>query len=312
MAIVAIISRKGGSGKSTLASNIAAYFAKRQTPVTLGDLDHQQSMRVWLARRPASAPAIASWTGDTNALLRPPAGIANLVLDTPGGLHGFALSKVVMIADAVLLPVSGSVFDRESVGECWGELRAHPRVKSGRCQVACIGMRLDGRTNAEELTRDWAASIGLEWLGSLRSAQVYVRAVENGLSIFDLPGKVSDVDREQWIGLLTWLKTQFAKPELADQAEKAEKAGTPQKAPLRFALEPRALQPALQPRSGAYQPAEALRTPVTVKTPVLEVPKEIPAFIAHASTTALPKPLPASSKGLTGAVFGLWGKLRYR
>jgi chromosome partitioning protein len=299
MAIVAIISRKGGSGKSTLASNIAAYFAKRQIPITLGDLDHQQSMRVWLARRPASAPAIASWTGDTNALLRPPAGIANLVLDTPGGLHGFALSKVVMIADAILLPVSGSVFDRESVGECWGELRAHPRVKSGRCHVACVGMRLDGRTNAEEITRGWAAGIGLEWLGSLRSAQVYVRAVENGLSIFDLPGKVCDIDREQWIGLLGWLKTQFAKPELAEKLEKAPQRFTPES------------------RSGsAYQPAEALRAPVMVKAVLPAVPsapsKEIPAFIAHAATSALPKTAGTHTRGLSGTVFGWWGKLKYR
>ena len=56
MGTLAVVSRKGGSGKSTLATNLAAYMARRTGSVTLGDLDHQQSMRVWLARRPLRRP----------------------------------------------------------------------------------------------------------------------------------------------------------------------------------------------------------------------------------------------------------------
>ncbi len=173
--------------------------------ITLGDLDHQQSMRVWLKRRPSAAPPITGWVGETNGNVRPPLGTSHLVLDTPGGLHGLALAKVAMVADAILIPVSGSVFDREAASDCWAELRAHPRVVSGRCQVAAVGMRLDRRTQAEEIASDWAASVGLNWLCSLRSSQIYVRAVENGLSIFDMPTSVTEVDREQWEPLLAWL-----------------------------------------------------------------------------------------------------------
>ena len=205
MPTVALVSRKGGCGKSTLATHIAAYFAREGMTITLGDLDHQQSMRVWLKRRPSAAPAITGWVGDTNGSARPPIGTTHLVLDTPGGLHGLALAKVAMVADAILIPVSGSVFDREAASDCWAELRLHPRVVSGRCQVAAVGMRLDRRTQAEEIASDWAASIGLNWLCSLRSSQIYVRAVDNGLSIFDMPLSVTEVDRVQWEPLLAWL-----------------------------------------------------------------------------------------------------------
>jgi chromosome partitioning protein len=215
MAVVALVSRKGGCGKSTLATHIAAYFASCKIPVTLGDADHQQSAGAWLGRRPASAPAIGAWVGDTRAMSRMPVGVTNLVLDTPGGLHGFALSKVVMLADAIVLPVCASAFDRDSTADCWAELRAHARVKSGRCRVACMGVRLDGRTGAEQSMRDWAASIGLEWLGSLRSAQVYVRAAENGLSIFDMPTNTTAADRSQWSPLLEWLRPYFASSKAA-------------------------------------------------------------------------------------------------
>ena len=205
MPTVALVSRKGGCGKSTLATHIASYLAREGMSITLGDLDHQQSMRVWLKRRPSAAPTIMGWVSETNGNVRPPPGSTHLVLDTPGGLHGLALAKVAMVADAILIPVSGSVFDREAASDCWAELRAHPRVVSGRCQVAAVGMRLDRRTQAEEIASDWAASVGLNWLCSLRSSQIYVRAVENGLSIFDMPAGVTEIDREQWEPLLTWL-----------------------------------------------------------------------------------------------------------
>jgi hypothetical protein len=66
-------------------------------------------------------------------------------------------------------------------------------------------MRLDARTYAEEMVRDWAASVQLPYITSLRTAQLYVRAVENGLSIFDMPLNVSQQDREQWRPIVHWL-----------------------------------------------------------------------------------------------------------
>lgn len=206
MGTIAIVSRKGGSGKSTLATHLASYLARRNESVTLGDLDHQQSMRVWLSRRPSAAPRIVGWLADSGGLARPLIGTQHLILDTPGGLHGLGLAKVVMASDAILLPVAGSVFDRESASDCWNELRAHPKVASGRCRVAALGMRLDGRTGAGEITEDWAASVGLTYLGALRAAQVYVRAVENGISIFDMPATVTQVDRAQWLPILAFVE----------------------------------------------------------------------------------------------------------
>ncbi len=231
MPTVALVSRKGGCGKSTLATNIAAYFAREGAPITLGDLDHQQSMRVWLKRRPSAAPAITGWFGDTHGSVRPTMGASHLVLDTPGGLHGLGLAKVAVVADAILIPVSGSVFDREAASDCWAELRAHPRVVSGRCQVAALGMRLDRRTQAEDVARDWAASIGLPWLCSLRGSQIYVRAVENGLSIFDMPASVTAIDREQWEPLLQWLhEGAFAVPDVDEVPAYAR--GVPSRLPV--------------------------------------------------------------------------------
>lgn len=210
MPVIAVINRKGGSGKSTLATHLAAYCANRGLPVMLGDVDRQQSTQTWLRLRearqlPQRAPLVG-WIVDPRNVLRPPAGIGRVVLDTPGGLRGLDLARVVMYADAVLMPVCNSVFDRTSAAECHAELKTLPRVASGRCKVAAIGMRLDARTKAAEVLEQWAAHLELPFLGVLRETQAYVRCVEQGLTLFDMPPSQVQPDLAQWKPILDWLE----------------------------------------------------------------------------------------------------------
>ena len=176
----------------------------------LGDVDRQQSTQSWLRSRslrdlPRSAP-IVGWAVDPKRVLRPPAGVRHVVLDTPGGLRGFDLARVVAFADVILMPVCNSIFDRESAADCFAELMALPRVASGRCKVAAIGMRLDARTRAAEVLETWARGLKLPFIGILREAQVYVRCVENGLTVFDLPGAQAEADLAQWKPIVAWLE----------------------------------------------------------------------------------------------------------
>jgi len=209
MSVIAVVNRKGGSGKSTLATHLAAHFANCGVPVMLGDVDRQQSTQSWLRSRclrelPKSAP-IVGWAVDPKRVLRPPAGVRHVVLDTPGGLRGFDLARVVAFADVILMPVCNSIFDRESAGDCFNEMMALPRVASGRCKVAAIGMRLDSRTRGAEVLEAWARGLKLPFIGVLREAQAYVRCVEQGLTVFDLPDTQAQADVAQWKPIVAWL-----------------------------------------------------------------------------------------------------------
>jgi len=204
MPVIAVINRKGGSGKSTLATHIATWCARQGHAVMLGDVDRQQSSRAWLRRRDESLPAISPWAMDQN-VLRVPTGISHVVLDTPGGIHGFELARVVMAADAIVIPVCGSLFDRESAAACYAELSGLPRVASGRCQVGVVGMRIDSSTRAVETLREWAQSLGLPFLGALRESQLYVRIIDRGMTIFDLPPEQATSQLEHWAPLLEWV-----------------------------------------------------------------------------------------------------------
>ena len=222
MPVIAVVNRKGGSGKSTFAAHVAAWCARRGHAVMLGDVDRQQSSRSWLRRRDAALPSIAPWSLDQKNMLRVPTGITHVVLDTPGGLHGFELARIVMFADAIVMPVCPSAFDRESAAHCHAELMTLPRVASGRCRLATVGMRVDGRTRAGELLRAWSAGLGLPFIGVLRETQLYVRSLEQGLTVFDLPPAQVAADLAQWESILQWLQPLLEPLQAAnDPAERA-------------------------------------------------------------------------------------------
>jgi chromosome partitioning protein len=191
----------------------------------LGDLDPQHSSLAWLQRRAKqelarSAPIVGQAVSN-GALLRPNAGITHVVLDTPGGLRGFDLARTVVYAHAVILPVCNSAFDRESAAECFAELHTLPRVASGRCKVAMVGMRLDSRTKASIELPAWAEENGIPYVGALREAQVYVRTIEQGLTLFDqAPDKVA-ADLLQWQPILDWLHATWQSAAQTDVAAKA-------------------------------------------------------------------------------------------
>ena len=212
MSVIAVVNRKGGSGKSTLATHIAAYLAQRGLDVMLGDVDRQQSSRLWLGLRPESQPKIQGWTIDERNFARPPAGVKHVVLDTPGGFQGIGLMKVAMYADAILIPSTPSLFDRQSAADCLKELRTYPRIVLGKCRLASIGMRIDGRTRNGALLDEWAAGLDLPHLGTIKDAQMYARCLEQGLSIFDFPAAKVAAYLPEWQPITALLEQVLAAP----------------------------------------------------------------------------------------------------
>jgi len=222
MSVIAVVNRKGGSGKSTLATHLAAVFANVGAAVALGDIDRQQSTRTWLRQRKASGERtrILGWNVDATTFVRAPVGIDHVVMDTPGGLTGLDLARVVMYADAILMPVSNSLFDRASAADCLTELRTMPRVQSGRCRVAAVGMRIDPHTEVVERVRAWSAEQKLPLVAVLPQSLAYVRCAERGMTLFDIPQDQVEEELGHWMPLLQWLR-----PLLQPAANAGESSG---------------------------------------------------------------------------------------
>ena len=203
MPIVVIANPKGGVGKSTLATNVAGYYASQGHAVMLGDVDRQQSSRLWLSLRPEGARPIAAWDVQRDFIVRPPKGTTHVVLDTSAGLHGTRLREVMRLADKVLVPVQPSIFDIYATREFLDKV-ADLRGSQPR-EVGIVGMRVDERTIAADQLRQFVDGLHLPVLGMLRPTQNYVYLAARGLTLFDIgPGRVAR-DLEQWQGICDWL-----------------------------------------------------------------------------------------------------------
>jgi chromosome partitioning protein len=282
MAVIAVVNRKGGSGKSTLATHVAGYLADRGFEVMLGDVDRQQSSRLWLGLRPDARPMIHGWTIDDRNFARPPAGVKHVVLDTPGGFQGVGLMKVALYADAILIPATPSLFDRRAAADCIRELRTFPRVQGGKCRLASLGMRIDGRTRNAALLEAWAAGEGIEYLGTIKEAQVYPRCLEQGLSVFDFPrNRTVDSYRVEWGRICAWID------EVLEAQAAATQGATASALPATPVLPAPTARPVLPPAShaAALPPAPVLPRPSILSAALAQ--RRAEAASANAATAAV-------------------------
>jgi chromosome partitioning protein len=206
MKVIVVANPKGGVGKSTLSTNLAGYFAARGESVMLGDVDRQQSARDWLSVRSPALPKIDSWAVEPDQPARPPKGTRNVVLDTPAGLHGKLLDRVLKEATHVVVPLQPSLFDILATRHFLEALREIKAVRKGELKVGIVGMRVDLRTRAAHELERFLAGYDLPVLGLVRDSQRYVQLAARGMTLFDLSEAAQQRDLGEWQGLLDWFK----------------------------------------------------------------------------------------------------------
>jgi chromosome partitioning protein len=202
MRTILVANPKGGSGKTTLSINIAGYLANRGRHVALLDLDRQQSAAQWLALRPASLPAIGLLGSKKEDAQRNDW----LVIDSPAALHGKNLAHAVKLASKIIVPVAPSLFDLQASRDFLETLAEEKKVRSSKCHIGIVGMRMEMRTKAAWALEHFLATLELPIVAYLRETQVYVNAAFEGKSLFDLPPHLAERELEQWQFLQDWLE----------------------------------------------------------------------------------------------------------
>ena len=205
MPVVVVANPKGGAGKSTLSTHIAGYFASRGHAVMLGDVDRQQSARLWLGLRPAEAAPITGWEVDRDEIVKPPKRTTHVVLDTPGSLHGARFKDVMKLAHKVIVPLQPSIFDMFATRDFLDELAASRHAQG--LQIGIVGMRVDARTIAADKLHAFVDSLNLPVLGYVRDTQNYIHLAARGLTVFDVAPSRVEKDLDQWGPICRWLDT---------------------------------------------------------------------------------------------------------
>jgi chromosome partitioning protein len=215
---ILVLNPKGGCGKSTIATNIAAYFANQDKKVALADLDPQKSSQDWLSRRPDTVPAIAT-AGIHNGRLEAPRGTEILVIDSPAGIHGNKLANFVSISETMIMPLMASAIDMSAAERFIEELYSLRRLIKRRIKLATVANRVREDTlSAAKLDyyldkMKLPGGRKLPFITVLRNTQNYVKAAENGLSIFEFAPSKTVYDREQWHPLVSWLSSSRSLPD---------------------------------------------------------------------------------------------------
>ena len=204
MPVIVVANPKGGVGKSTLSSNIAGHLARQGHAVMLGDVDRQQSSRLWLKLRDPGLPTIQSWDIDADHIARPPKGTTHVVLDTPAGLHGKGLDAVMKLADKVIVPLQASVFDIYATQDFVASLAKKGRTEGK--QIAVVGNRIKDHTKATEHLKEFLQTLDVPLLTLLRDTQNYAHLAAHGLSLWDVPAHKVEKDLNQWAPIVEWLQ----------------------------------------------------------------------------------------------------------
>jgi chromosome partitioning protein len=217
MRTILVLNPKGGSGKSTLATNIASHFAIKGKNVTLADCDPQGSSQDWLLARPESRTAIKC-TALKKDRLEVPKKTEILVMDTPAGVTDKRLTKFLGQAQTMVMPIIASPIDIRAAERFLDELFSLKGTVNNKIKIATVANRVREDTLVAAKLEHYLSHIKLPngkklpFMTMLRASQNYIRAAEQGLSIFELAPSKTYYDREQWDPLLRWLNSSRSLP----------------------------------------------------------------------------------------------------
>lgn len=218
---IVIANPKGGCGKSTLAAQIASHYANQGFAVALADHDPQRSSLDWLKCRPSGCSSITPIAAFNKVSVSDTFDV--VIHDMP------AASDLDMILGAVtgraklLIPILPSPTDIKAGVRFLMSLNRegwNTRSTGGESQQVDIGLvanRVRTNTNYFKVLVEFLEQVNMPLIASIRDTQNYIRAMDAGISVFDLPPSRVARDLQQWQLLLNWLDD---KPDIISRDDK--------------------------------------------------------------------------------------------
>ena len=212
-----VINPKGGSGKTTVTANLASYFAANGVPTAVMDFDPQGSALNWLKSRPVHAAKIH---GANAAPARPgqlrsiamhvPAETRQLVIDAPAGASGLLLQELLSRADCIVVPVAPSTIDIHATANFIRDLLLSGRLRVRNIRLAVVANRVRSSMPVYQPLERFLGSLNLPLLARLDDSDVFLKAAETGVGIFEMEALAASAERDQFMPIVTWVDPQHS------------------------------------------------------------------------------------------------------
>lgn len=211
-----VVNPKGGSGKTTIAINLASCFAADNIPTTLMDYDPQGSSLAWLHSRPRQAPTIYSANGAPQKFGRlrsldmyVPPETRQLIVDAPAGTAGLLLHELLERSHCVLVPVIPSVIDIRATAAFIKDLLVVSRVRTGELRLGIVANKVRVSMPAYQPFLHFLRSLEVKVVARLLDSDMYIRAVESGVGIFELDPGMTATERRQFAPIIDWVRDEL-------------------------------------------------------------------------------------------------------
>jgi chromosome partitioning protein len=207
-----VINAKGGVGKTTLVTNLASYFASRQVPTTIADVDPQGSSLNWLQQRPTDAFKIhgadLSPRGAPGAPVtrrQIPRETKQLIIDAPAGPSRLMLQDLLARTQAILIPVAPSAIDVHATANFIKELLLVGQVRFRDIRVAVVANRVRTSRPVYAPLEKFVAALKISFLTKVSDSDAYVDAAERGLGVFEMPEDQCAAERREFQPIVDWV-----------------------------------------------------------------------------------------------------------
>ncbi len=197
---IAILNPKGGCGKTTIATHLAVYASTLGLHVAIADHDEQRSTLDWKQARPhrcADLDVIAAFKGDK---INQEYDI--VVHDMPAGAAN--LSEVLGSCSKVIVPLMPSPIDLKAVLQLWVHLSEQGWLDKQNIEFAIVANRVKSNTKYLQTFDEFVEKLEIPKIATLRDTQNYIRAMDDGLTLFDLPPGRVVKDLVQWEPIMDW------------------------------------------------------------------------------------------------------------
>ena len=207
-----VINSKGGSGKTTIATNLASYFAGQDIPTTVMDYDPQGSSLHWLrvrnqpGARIYGANAAPQKGGRIRSVeMHVPADTQQLLIDAPAGTSGLLLQEMLSKADGILIPVAPSAIDIHATANFVRDLLLVGRIRTRNIQLAVLANRVRSSMPVYQPLERFLNSLGLPFLTRISDSDVYVKAAEAGIGIFEMAPSAAAAECAEFMPIVEWV-----------------------------------------------------------------------------------------------------------